>query len=427
LTYQLSRFVARNRGGVSIVATLVVALLGFAGYALYEQSRRLAESRRAQEIAKFLTAMLESSATAQTGNPNLTVLQMVERADARIERGLAPPADVAARLQSAFAYVMREAGRDQQALQIADRALRRADQSRQPLAQLVTRQSRAEILMRFGRCADALASFREADALLPTARQELEPGALAAYLLARANADSRCESRPADALRRLGEAAAIEGLQPVTQAAVANAEALEFSRLGRNAEALAAIERGLAAARSHPDGGYFQVALLRMRSQVERLAGNLESARQSMAEAVKLSPGKVNIFEELRLPLLEAGILADLKQFEEARSLAANSLSRASEAGAAAWMLHADAAEVYAKCGECALAIRTYETVDQLTGGKIPNDWRGNRLFFTAECLATADPTRAAALAREALTVYGALLPEASPRRQRLLVLSSAK
>ena len=426
-TYQVSRFVARNRGGVSLVATLALALLGFAGYAFYEQSRRLAETRRSQEIAKFLTNMLESSATAQTANPNLTVLEMVERADARIERGLAPPADVAARLQSAFAYVMRESGRDEQALGILDRALRRADSSRQPLAQLLTRQGRGEILMRLGRCADALTSFRQADALLPAARQDTESGAIAAYLLARANANSRCESKPEEALRKLAEAASLQGLEPLTQAAISNVQALELSRLGRNNESLAAIERGLIAARSHPDGAYFQIALLRMRSQVQRRTGDLEAARKSIAEAVALSPGKVNRFEELRLPLLQAGILAELNQWDQARALAAKSLSRAQEAGTAAWMLHADAAEVYAKSGECALAIQTYETVDRMTGDKIPNDWRGNRLFFTAECLAQSDPARSASLASEALKVYGALLPESSPRRRRLLVLSNAK
>jgi serine/threonine-protein kinase len=74
LPYQVSRFVARNRGGVSLVAVLMVALLGFAGYALNEQSQRLAETQRAVFIARFFISMLESSSTAHSGNPNLTVL-----------------------------------------------------------------------------------------------------------------------------------------------------------------------------------------------------------------------------------------------------------------------------------------------------------------------------------------------------------------
>lgn len=424
LSYQLSRFVARNRGGVSIVATLAVALLGCTGYLLYEQSQRAREARRARDTARFLTQMIESSATAQTAQPNLTVREMVERADARIEKGFAPPPDVAARLQSAFAYVLREAGREEQALEIAGRALQRADASQEVTARLLSRQTRAGILIRLGRCAEAVENFQQADAILPAARKDLEPDALSAYLQARAYAQSRCESDPKAALETLGRAAALAGLSPMNLAALKNLEALENSRLGKNTEALAAIARGLEAARSHPDGGYLQVALLRMRSQVERRAGDLAAARRSIAEAVALSPGKVNRFEELRLPLLEAGILAELKDFAAARVLAARSLGRAAEAGESAWMLHADAAEVYAKCGDCVLAMKTYEQVDQLTGGRIPKDWRGNRLFYSAECMAVKEPARAAALAREALEVYGGLLPEASARRKRLLLLS---
>jgi serine/threonine protein kinase len=424
LTYHASRFVARNRGGVSIVATLVMALLGFVGYALYQQSKRVEASNRARETARFLTAMIESSAAAQVANPNLTVVEMVERADARIESGFSPSDDVAARLQSSFAYLLREAGRDQQALGVAERAQRRAEASQDVVARVLARQSRSEILIRLGRCAEAVDGFRQADSLFVTARREMEASAIAAFLLARANAESRCEARPEAALQRLGEAAAIPGVAPVTQAAIYNVQAMEQSRLGRNAEALASIEKGFQAAKSHPDGSYFQVALLRMRSQVQRRGGDLAAAGNSIAEAIQLAPGRVNRFEALRLPLLKAGILAELKQFGEAKSIATKAVSRAGEAGAAAWMLHADAAEVFARCGECALALQTYETVDRLTGGKIPNDWRGNRLFFTADCLAKTEPARAAVLAREALDVYGKLLPNPSPRRNRLMVLS---
>jgi hypothetical protein len=202
---------------------------------------------------------------------------------------------------------------------------------------------------------------------------------------------------------------------------------MELARLGRNAEALQAIDAGLAAAQSSPDGAYMRIALLRMRSQVQRRSGDLLAARRSIAAAVALAPGKVNIFEELRLPLLEAGILAELRECPEARKLTEQSLARADQAGAAAWMLHADAAEVYSRCGDCRVAMRENEMVDRMTGGTLANDWRGNRLFFMAECVASTDRTRAARLAREALAVYGELLPENSSRHRRLLELSQVK
>ncbi|HBY63765.1 MAG TPA: hypothetical protein DEH78_28405, partial [Solibacterales bacterium] len=52
--------------------------------------------------------------------------------------------------------------------------------------------------------------------------------------------------------------------------------------------------------------------------------------------------------------------------------------------------------------------------------GNMPKTWRGNRLFYEAECALPRDPGRAAALAQQALDTYGELLPAAAKRRARL-------
>jgi hypothetical protein len=102
------------------------------------------------------------------------------------------------------------------------------------------------------------------------------------------------------------------------------------------------------------------------------------------------------------------------------QSTVAAARSRQAAIGPSYWMIHADAAEVLAKCHRCAESREAYREVDALTQGQMPRTWRGNRLFYEAECALPAEPARAARLAREALATYGELLPAVSKRRARL-------
>jgi hypothetical protein len=88
-------------------------------------------------------------------------------------------------------------------------------------------------------------------------------------------------------------------------------------------------------------------------------------------------------------------------------------------------MLYADSAEVFARAKSCPEAFAAYKEADALTGGQYPRDWRGNRLYFEAECLAAIDPARAVERANQALSVYGDLLPADHPRRRRLNELAA--
>ncbi len=437
--YRLSRFLARHRRAAAAAFVAAVLLAGLGVYALAEQRRRLAESRRSAEIGRFLLWMIESSATAVSGRPQLTVLEMVGRANQRIEDGLGPPDDVAALLQANFAYVARESGREELARPLAQAALARADRAGSRESRILARQTLAGIELRLGRCPEVIALFREADQLLAAGGQEEIPDFLAAaYLQGRAEARMRCESDPAGAAllleQALGRAAALTAEQTTIapaalRASLYNLRALALARLQRFSEARAAVDAGLREAAAHPDGRYLAVALLRMRAQVESAAGKPVGAVAALRQAAAAAPGLVNPFEELRLQTLIAGKLAEAGDMaaagQQIEAALAAARGRKAEAGPSYWMLLADGAEVQARRRACAESAALYREVDSLTGGQLPNDWRGNRLFFEAECAAPADAGRARALARQALEAYGALLPADSARARRLRELAA--
>jgi eukaryotic-like serine/threonine-protein kinase len=431
--YRLRRFVARHTAAVSAAAAGLILAAALVAYAYTQQQQRLREAERGAALAAFLRGMIDSSATAASGNPRMTVLQMIERAHQRIEGGTALPLEIGALLQSDFAYFTRESGRDREAAEMARAALRRADRSGDAEARLAARRTLAEIAIRLGRCEEAVGLYREADPLLPLVTKPL---AQAGYLGARAASESRCQANPAQAVASLRRAVAIaqavrprdSALSPaVFRASLYNSLALELARQGRLADGRQAIAAGLREAEAHADGRYFRVALQRTLGQLEANAGRAAEALAAYERALAGAPGVVSPFEASRLALLAAGQQAALGQRQLAAKRVEATLAgirrEAAALGTARWMLLADAAEVQARAGACPAALALYAEVDTLTGGQMPRDWRANRLLHTAEC--TADAARAAALAREALAAYGPQLPADSPRRRRLNVLLS--
>jgi hypothetical protein len=137
----------------------------------------------------------------------------------------------------------------------------------------------------------------------------------------------------------------------------------------------------------------------------------------------------VSPFEEVRLQTLTAGRIADTGDLAGAashvREVLGRARPRAAAIGPSFWMILADGAEVLAKCRACEEAKALYREIDQLTKGQMPKTWRGNRLYYEAECALPADRVQASRLATEALAVYGGLLPQASKRRTRLLEIQS--
>lgn len=426
VAYRVSRFVARNRFAVA-AATLMAAA---GAYGIWQQQQRYVEAVRGREIATFLRGMIASSAVPGSGNASMTVLDMVARGNERIEQGAALPEDVGALLQADFAYLTQEAGREDRAEQMARQAVARADRSGSEESRVRARQTLGSVLLRRGDCAAALRVFGEADGLAASAE----------YLLARAAATSQCEGKPAEAVRQIEEAIRLAERAPRQELLIAPEVfragaylhyALELSRMGRHAEARRAADTGLALAGQHADGRYFRVALLRIRSQAAAVAGNAAEALADIREASELAPGVVNPFEQFRLQTLTAGRLADAGRNEEAARLLAQFIpearQRAAVIGPSFWMLLADGAEVYARVGACAEAFRLFREVEDLTKGKMPRSWLGNRFFYEAECYSQSEPAKAAQWAKKAMEAYGGLLAAGSKRQRRLLELSALR
>jgi tetratricopeptide (TPR) repeat protein len=198
--------------------------------------------------------------------------------------------------------------------------------------------------------------------------------------------------------------------------------------LRRFDEARAAIQAGLREAESHADGRAQRVALRRILGLIESVSGRHAEALAAFEEALVIAPGVVTPFEELRLHLMAAGQLADLGRKEAAMARVQATVARVDPErhDASRWMLFADAAEVMARAQACSEAVSLYRRVDDLIpGGRMPRDWLGNRLSYTAGC--TADPARAAELARQALEAYGAMLSADSPRRRKLEALMAGR
>ncbi|MDX2153214.1 MAG: serine/threonine-protein kinase [Bryobacteraceae bacterium] len=428
--YRLARFADRHRPSVALGALGLCALAALAAYALFQQHQRNREAERTRHVASFLRGMLTMSAVPGSATPGLTVAEMVARAHRRLKAGAVLPDDLAAGIQADFAYLTQEHGREDLAEPMARDALSAAERSGDPAARLQARSALATVLMRTARCPEAVRLFATGDPLLAPA---LPPSLLVSYRLARASAAEQCEARLNDAISwteaALNDAAALPndgyGIPPaVMRAAIHLQETLLLSRAGRPAEALHHAGQGLALAASHPDGAYFRVALLRIRSQAHTAAANPTAALADIREAARLAPGIVNPFEEVRLQTLTAGRLADTGDLAAAaahvRSAVAAARPRAAAIGPSFWMILADAAEVLARTHACDESQAHYREVDALTQGNMPRTWRGNRLFYEAECALPMDPRRAAQLARQALDAYGDLLPATHKRRARL-------
>ncbi|MCU0227038.1 MAG: serine/threonine protein kinase [Bryobacterales bacterium] len=438
--YTASRYAARHRAVVTVMAVCSLAVMLLAGYAWWQQRVALQEARQGQQIARFLSWMITSSATPGSGKRAMTVAEMVRRGSARMDAGTSLPDAVAANLQADFAFLTQEQGREDLAEPMARKAVQRADGAADVDAQLKTRATLADLLRRRGACDEAMEVLRAGDQLRQQFGKGLAPGRQVTYLVARAAASEGCQAKPEEAIGFLQaamvDAAALPDEEfgvapPVARAGLQLQLSLLLSRAGRTEEALQAAIAGLALAKSHPDGRYFQVALLRVRSQAHAVANRSAEAVADLREAARLAPGVVNPFEELRLRTMLAGSTANGGDCAGALTIARDALAtarnRREEVGASFWMLVADTAEVSAKCGDCPDAEALLQEEDALTAGKLPRTWKGNQLFYKAECAARLSPRRAALLAQQALDTYGELLPAQSKRRVRILELISGK
>jgi len=198
-----------------------------------------------------------------------------------------------------------------------------------------------------------------------------------------------------------------------------------LARQGKLKEAKEVTERALALAEKEPDGRNVQVALLQSRAVAEYAGRDVAAAANSLDEAAKLADGSAAPFEAIRLKVMAGQRLAEAGQTERAVSLADQALAQAEKhAGELAqtrWMILVDASLTYFRAGQCEKTPPLLAEADRLTSGKMPPQWKGNRLAVEAICLARAGRSAdAQARAGEALQAAGNIWRPGSSFRQKV-------
>jgi tetratricopeptide (TPR) repeat protein len=117
LWYRARRFVTRHRGGVLLTLLLLGAMLGSLAFALGQarearQQARIAQAQaaRAQEVQGFIEALFSSITDGQAPASEVSVLELIERATARIEHAYPENPDVRAALLALFARIQSALG-----------------------------------------------------------------------------------------------------------------------------------------------------------------------------------------------------------------------------------------------------------------------------------------------------------------------------
>ncbi|MBL8241452.1 MAG: serine/threonine protein kinase [Bryobacterales bacterium] len=440
VSYVVVRLVARHRAAFALSSLAFIALVTLGVYAIGQQQLREKEASRARDIGRFLVSMIRTSTINAAGRNNVTVAEMVERGNQRIQAGSFLPDSTAAMLQSSFASFFQELGREDLAESIARDAIARADRGIATAPRVAARAGLAALLMRIGRCADSLQILQHADTIVRNSSEAPPVGKYLDFRFQQAESMNRCENRPANAIAKMEEiireadslpADAFDIAAPVYCAGLRISLTLYLAQAGRHQDALRAASEGIRIAANHPDGRYVRIALLRTRSNVHSIMGASAAGVADIQEAARLAPGAVNPFEELRLQTLLAGRTYDNGNPEAALRIAKAAITmagpRRAEIGPSYWMLLAEAAEVHAKAMACPESAAFYREADSASPGPFPNTWLGNRRYYEAECALPKNPVRAAELAQQSLDAYGSILPQNSQRRARLGQIASKR
>jgi eukaryotic-like serine/threonine-protein kinase len=84
--YRARKFIVRNRLAVATASTLLAAVIGGAGVALWQARVAIAERERAEAVKDFISAIFsEASPYAGSGNKDLTAVDLLKQADKKLE------------------------------------------------------------------------------------------------------------------------------------------------------------------------------------------------------------------------------------------------------------------------------------------------------------------------------------------------------
>ena len=201
--YRTKKYMARNRGALSVSAVLVVALLFLGGYALWQQQQALKAGRRAQATAQFLNWMIQTANPINGGSPTRTVREMIERAKPRIERGLTEYPDVFAPLTSNLGDFLINAGRPEAGLEWLEKSVARSRQLNSHKAVLIALSPYVTTLSNLGKCVEAQAIEKEMKQLLPGVESQLSAVDRVNVHTAIAYPETACDVNAAASLRSM--------------------------------------------------------------------------------------------------------------------------------------------------------------------------------------------------------------------------------
>jgi serine/threonine-protein kinase len=384
--YRTKKYVARNRGALSVSAVLAIGLLVLGGYALWQQQKALQAGRRAQATAQFLNWMIETANPINGGSPTRTVRDMIERAKPRIEKGLAEYPEVFTPLASNLGDFLYNAGRPEAGLDWLAKSVARSRQMNSPRTVLIALAPFATTLSIVGKCPEAQAAEKEMKQLLAGVESQLSAVERVNVHTAIAYPESFCDLDDAASLKSMDLAYQASKQVPNNSLetdfparlfkgvlAVNYASSLRDGK--RGTEARAVLREGLELIQSEPDAGPVRVAILRSRSALEANEGAYLESAQTLREILKLPSEGLAPLEVVRLHSVLAIRLASAEQYPEAlaevKIAVEETERRLAELGGNAYIVYIDASVASSLAGACDETQRYLERVQALSHGQM--------------------------------------------------------
>lgn len=400
--YRTRKYIARNRGALSMTAILVVGLLSVGGYAFWQQRQAATAGRRAQATAQFLNWMIQTANPINGGSTTRTVREMIERARPRIDKGLQEYPEVFAPLTSTFGDFLVNAGRPEAGMEWQKNSVEKSRQSGSNASLLAALASYLITLSNGGKCPEALVVEKEIKALLPQLESRLGPVDLVNANIAISYPEEACELNSAASLQSMEKAYAASkkiandsldtDFPPrLFKGLVAVNLASSLRNMKRTAEARAILNEGLELIAKEPDAYTVKVALLRSRSTIEAEEMNYLVSARTLQEILALANESLAPLELVRLHSVLAVRLASGEQkaeaLDEARRTEAEIEKRKEELGANAYVAYVDLAVATTLAGDCELTMRYTAKANEVTKGQIGNDHRVNYDSALGICL----------------------------------------
>lgn len=434
--YRVQKYAQRHAGTVTLTAVLAMGLVGALGYGWYQQRRQAEEGRKAQARAQFLFWMFQSTNPLYGGRQGMTWREVVDRTNRALERGTVLDDGTAATLQSSLGWLSYYEGRPEEALQMIRESVERARRSGQPGARVGTLNTLGQLEISMGRCAEAGKLFAEGEQVWRDEGKAIPVEAWVAFAVGLGQSKENCGKDPKAMLELMGQGVkrlpeiadnSIETSMPprLFKGYVLNGYAMALTKARRYGEARRAVQQGLDLAAREPESNSLQVTLLRSLSTIEYAQGDIAAAAAALGKGVALMEGFVSPFEYLRMKVMWAARMAEAGEKDRAMEIVeaavAETRRRAQETGAPRWMIFVDAGMASFRAGRCEGVPGLMKEADEISGGRMPPQWTGNRMAAEGLCLMELGrKEEARPKVERALAELKAFLPAGAPMLVKL-------